>query len=86
MPIEVEIEIRECTTLDELAACVQLQRDVSPCQTSRFTGQTPGRYKDRGRICIGSFFSEGTGWFRAERSGVFAWAKGLLLAHDGRQG
>ncbi|HEY2866896.1 MAG TPA: GNAT family N-acetyltransferase [Pyrinomonadaceae bacterium] len=28
MPIEVEIEIRECTTLDELAACVQLQRDV----------------------------------------------------------
>jgi hypothetical protein len=24
----IEIEIRECTTLEELAACVQLQRDV----------------------------------------------------------
>jgi predicted GNAT superfamily acetyltransferase len=28
MPIEPEIEIRECTSLEELAACVQLQRDV----------------------------------------------------------
>jgi nicotinate-nucleotide pyrophosphorylase len=66
-----EIEVRECETLEELAECVQLQRDVFALPEIEIS---PVRHLVRGRKARR---------IRLVRSGFSARRAGVLFAYDG---
>ena len=83
--MENEIEIRECETLEQLAGCVDLQRDVFALPEVELS---PVRHfvvtKNAGGFTLGAYDGDKLAGFVLSVPAIRARRKGVLFAYDRR--